>query len=65
VLQLIAKELRYTPAQCTPRNFTAEELAPYPVNLVDDEDGGTVDFTPEELADLQNRAANAKFTPYT
>jgi hypothetical protein len=73
VMQLLAKEIGYKPQRDTPRSsvpvvqqyWDGTKFVPNAVQLPPEvvEDGGAVDFTEEELADLQRRAALADVKP--
>lgn len=60
VMQLLAKEIGYKPPRVAPRSFDMVVEQHYtPL----EEDDGAVDFTDDELADLQRRAALADVKP--
>lgn len=62
VMQLLAKEIGYKPPRVAPRSFDMVVEQHY-VSPEVEEDDGAVDFTDDELADLQRRAALADVKP--
>jgi nucleotide-binding universal stress UspA family protein len=62
VLQAVAKTIDYVPKKTTPR--TPSPPLPFTPAPVVDAEEESVDFTDEELADLQRRASSAPIRPF-
>lgn len=66
ILQLVAKEVGYKPRPAATRTDDTPMAPQYwdgAKFVATDEDDGTVDFTPEELEELQRRASATPLRP--